>query len=88
MVVQVGKLFQCLFMYSRDEIPISMSKHLKFWHVPRDHNKLTNCMTNVASSDLNKLSMFEDLPIHAQSVFENDAHRTLEVISLHQANYN
>lgn len=45
-------------------------------------------MVKIASSDLNKLSMFKDLHAHARSMFEDEAHRTLEVIGLHQANYN
>ncbi|MBA0548617.1 hypothetical protein Golob_019706, partial [Gossypium lobatum] len=31
---------------------------LKFQHVPRDHDRLADCMDKVANSELNRLSLF------------------------------
>ncbi|MBA0710189.1 hypothetical protein Golax_025178 [Gossypium laxum] len=44
----------------------------------------------VANSKFLELQLMHDLYLsaHAQSTFEDDAHRALEVIGHHQANYN
>ncbi|MBA0832620.1 hypothetical protein Goarm_017002, partial [Gossypium armourianum] len=54
-----------------------------FHDLRADHNRLPDCVAKAAFNDINRLSMFEDLLTHARSVFEDDVHRALEVISLH-----
>ncbi|MFQ6667668.1 hypothetical protein Gotur_033607, partial [Gossypium turneri] len=56
---------------------------LKFWHVLREHNRLVDCIAKVVPSDLNRLSAFEDSPDHAQSLFEEYAHRAMVNIRSH-----
>ncbi|MBA0605008.1 hypothetical protein Godav_017624 [Gossypium davidsonii] len=55
---------------------------LKFQHVPRDHNRLADCMDKVANSELNRLSLFDVIPTHARFVFEDDLHQLSIVIGL------
>ncbi|PPR99970.1 hypothetical protein GOBAR_AA20697 [Gossypium barbadense] len=56
----------------------------EFWHVLREQNRLADCIAKVVLSDLNRLSTFENPPDHAQSLFEEDAHRAIVNINSHQ----
>lgn len=55
---------------------------LKFRHISCDHNRLIGCLAKTVNSELNRLLMFDVIPAHAQSVFEDDLHQMSDAIGL------